>query len=120
MLAPGWWRCCCRVGRCVVTNVGPTPESDLHVSVVDVEVGQVGSRVERNVCESSNPNPGLLIPYGGSAVKSAELTLRLATEDTDVLECQGHYSMAMVCRRSSVSTSFMLAALRVLHVDVSN
>src|SRR5665647_2273935 len=46
MLAPGWWRCCCRVGRCVVTNVGPTPESDLHVSVVDVEVGQVGSRVE--------------------------------------------------------------------------
>src|ERR1035437_2482530 len=25
----------------------------------------------------------------------------------------------MVCRRSSVSTSFMLAALRVLHVDVS-
>src|SRR5664279_5797560 len=33
-------------GRCVVTNVGPTAESDLHVSVVDVEVGQVGSRVE--------------------------------------------------------------------------
>jgi transposase len=33
-------------GRCVVTNVGPAPESDLHVSVVDVEVGQVGSRVE--------------------------------------------------------------------------
>jgi len=34
-------------GRCVVTNVGPTPESDFHVSVVvDVEVGQVGSRVE--------------------------------------------------------------------------
>ena len=62
----------------------------------------------------------LLIPYGGSAVKSAELTLRLATEDTDVLERQGHYSMAMVCRRSSVSTSFMLAALRVLHVDISN
>jgi hypothetical protein len=28
--------------------------------------------------------------------------------------------MAMVCRRSSVSTSFMLAALRVLHVDISN
>ena len=27
--------------------------------------------------------------------------------------------MAMVCRRSSVSTSFMLAALRVLHVDIS-
>jgi transposase len=27
-------------------NVGPTQESDLHVSVVDVEVGQVGSRVE--------------------------------------------------------------------------
>ena len=25
---------------------GPTPESDLHVSVVDAEVGQVGSRVE--------------------------------------------------------------------------
>ena len=35
------------MGRCVVTNVGPTQESDLHVSVVgDVEVGQVGSRVE--------------------------------------------------------------------------
>ena len=33
-------------GRCVVTNVGPTQESDLHVSVVDVEVGQVGSQVE--------------------------------------------------------------------------
>ena len=33
---------------------------------------------------------------------------------------RGHYSMAMVCRRSSVSTSFMLAALRVLHVDISN
>jgi hypothetical protein len=63
---------------------------------------------------------GFLIPYGGSAVKSAELTLRLATEDTNVLERQGHYSMAMVCRRSSVSTSFMLAALRVLHVDISN
>ena len=46
--------------------------------------------------------------------------MRLATEDTDVLERQGHYSMAMVCRRSSVSTSFMLAALRVLHVDISN
>src|SRR5665647_1586248 len=46
MLAPAWWRGRCRVGRCVVTNVGPTPESDLHVSVVDVEVGQVGSRVE--------------------------------------------------------------------------
>src|SRR5674476_1016384 len=46
MLAPGWWRCRCRVGQCVVTNVGPTQESDLHVSVVDVEVGQVGSRVE--------------------------------------------------------------------------
>src|SRR5665811_2180497 len=66
------------------------------------------------------PIPELLIPYGGSAVKSAELTLRLATEDTDVLERQGHYSMPMVCRRSSVSTSFMLAALRVLHVDISN
>src|ERR1019366_1831385 len=39
MLDPGWWRCCRRVGRCVVTNVGPTQESDLHVSVVDVEVG---------------------------------------------------------------------------------
>ena len=46
--------------------------------------------------------------------------MRLATEDTAVLERQGHYSMAMVCRRSSVSTSFMLAALRVLHVDISN
>ena len=34
------------VGRCVVTNVDPTQVSDLHVSVVDVEVGQVGSRVE--------------------------------------------------------------------------
>jgi hypothetical protein len=33
---------------------------------------------------------------------------------------RGHYSMAIVCRRSSVSTSFMLAALRVLHVDISN
>ena len=30
------------------------------------------------------------------------------------------YSMAMVCGRLSVSTSFMLAALRVLHVDISN
>jgi hypothetical protein len=28
--------------------------------------------------------------------------------------------MAIVCRRSSVSTSFMLAALRVLHVDICN
>ena len=28
--------------------------------------------------------------------------------------------MAIVCRRSSVSTSFMLAALRVLHVDISH
>src|SRR5665811_1391435 len=47
MLAPGWWRYCCRVGRCVVTNVGPTQESDLHVSVyADGEVSQVGSRVE--------------------------------------------------------------------------
>src|SRR5674476_824130 len=47
MLAPGWWRCCCRVGRCVVTNVGPTQESDLHVSVfTGGEVSQVGSRVE--------------------------------------------------------------------------
>src|SRR5665811_1837342 len=36
----------CIRDRCVITNVGPTPESDLHVSVVDVEVGQVGSRVE--------------------------------------------------------------------------
>jgi hypothetical protein len=35
-------------------------------------------------------------------------------------ERQGRYSMAIVCRRSSVSTSFMLAALRVLHVDISN
>ena len=26
--------------------------------------------------------------------------------------------MAIVCRRWSVSTSFMLAALRVLHVDI--
>jgi hypothetical protein len=25
--------------RCVVTNVGPTQESDLHVSVVEEEVG---------------------------------------------------------------------------------
>ncbi len=34
VFAVGW--------RCVVTNVGPTPESDLHVSVVgDVKVGQV-------------------------------------------------------------------------------
>src|SRR5664279_3041451 len=47
MLAPGWWRYGCRVGRCVVTNVGPTQESDLHVSVyADGEVSQVGSRVE--------------------------------------------------------------------------
>src|ERR1035437_2702214 len=47
MLAPGWWRYCCRVGRCVVTNVGPTQESDLHVSVyADGEVSQVGSRGE--------------------------------------------------------------------------
>src|ERR1035437_1373438 len=47
MLAPGWWRYCCRVGRCVVTNVGPTQESDLHVSVfTGEEVSQVGSRVE--------------------------------------------------------------------------
>jgi hypothetical protein len=60
-----------------------------------------------------------LLPYGGSAVKSGELTLRLATEETDVRERQGHYLMAIVCRRSSVSTSFMLAALRVLHVDIS-
>jgi len=36
VFAVGW--------RCVVTNVGPTPESYLHVSVVgDVKVGQVGS-----------------------------------------------------------------------------
>ena len=46
-------------------------------------------------------NPELLIPYGGSAVKSAELTLRLATEDTDVLERQrplldGHGVPALV------------------------
>jgi transposase len=34
------------VGRCVVTNIGPTPESDLHVGVVVVEVGQVATRVE--------------------------------------------------------------------------
>ena len=46
MLAPPGRRFCCRVERCVVTNVGPTPESDLHVTVVVVEVGQVGSRVE--------------------------------------------------------------------------
>ena len=26
LLAPGWWRNCCRVGWCVVTNVGPTQE----------------------------------------------------------------------------------------------
>ena len=44
---------------------------------------------------------GFLIPYGGSAVKSAELTLRLATEDTDVLERQrplldGHGVPALV------------------------
>jgi hypothetical protein len=48
----------------------------------------------------------------------AGLTLRLA-KDTDVHERQGRYSMAIVCRRWSVSTSFMLAALRVLHVDIS-
>jgi len=41
-------------------------------------------------------------------------------EDADVHERQGRYSMAIVCRRSSVSTSFMLAALRVLHVDISH
>ena len=46
MLAPPGWRFRCWVGRCVVTNVGPTPESDLHVGVVVVEVGQVGTRVE--------------------------------------------------------------------------
>src|ERR1039457_5888689 len=51
----------------------------------------------------------------------AELTLPLARRrHVNVHERQGHYSMAMVCRRSSVSTSFMLAALRVLHVDISN
>jgi hypothetical protein len=33
-------------GRFVVTNAGPTPESDLHISFVEVEVGLVGSRVE--------------------------------------------------------------------------
>jgi hypothetical protein len=32
--------------RFVVTNAGPTPESDLHVSCVDVEVDLVGSLVE--------------------------------------------------------------------------
>ena len=40
-------------------------------------------------------------------------------QDADVHERRGRYSMAIVCRRSSVSTSFMLAALRVLHVDIS-
>ena len=46
MLAPPGRRFRCWVGRCVVANVGPTLESDLHVTVVVVEVGQVGSRVE--------------------------------------------------------------------------
>jgi len=32
----------------------------------------------------------------------------------------GRSSTAIVCRCSSVSTSFMLAALRVLHVDTSH
>ena len=51
----------------------------------------------------------------------AELTLPLARRRrVNVHERQGHYSMAIVCRRSSVSTSFMLATLRVLHVDISN
>ena len=46
----------------------------------------------------------------------AELTLPLARRrHVNVHERQGHCSMAIVCRRSSVSTSFMLAALRVLH-----
>src|SRR3954449_8547808 len=46
MLAPPGWRFRWWVARCVVTNVGSTPESDLHVGVVVVEVGQVGTRVE--------------------------------------------------------------------------
>jgi hypothetical protein len=51
----------------------------------------------------------------------AELTLPLARRrHVNVHERQGHHSMAIVCRRSSVSTSFMLAALRVLHVGISN
>ena len=51
----------------------------------------------------------------------AELTLPLARRrHVNVHERQGHHSMAIVCRRSSVSTSFMLATLRVLHVDISN
>ena len=33
---------------------------------------------------------------------------------------RGRSSAAMVCRCSSASTSFMLAALRVLHVDPSH
>ena len=40
--------------------------------------------------------------------------------DADGEDAQGQSSTAIVCRRSSVSTSFMLAALRMLHVDASN
>ena len=66
-------------------------------------------------------NPELLIPYGGSAVKSGRVDLAIGEKKTRMFtNVRGHDSMAIVCRRSSVSTSFMLAALRVLHVDISN
>jgi hypothetical protein len=66
-------------------------------------------------------DPELLIPYAGSAVKSTpSWPCHWREEDTDVHERRAVTRWPDVCRRWSVSTSFMLAALRVLHVDNSN
>jgi hypothetical protein len=63
--------------------------------------------------------PGVLIVYGGPAVKSGRVDLAIGEKTRMFTNVRGHDSMAIVCRRWSVSTSFMLAALRVLHVDIS-